>query len=381
MTFRDKKLMSITRDNVPLFYPYVSNKTLSILKSRLKTRWIGQGPIVEKFENLFSKIFLKKKKCISTGSGTDALHLAYLLADIKKDDEVITPVFTCTATNIPLLYIGAKIKFCDIEKKTMNICVKSLEKLITKKTKAIVCVHYGGMPCNMDELIEIAKKKNIKIIEDAAHALGAEYKKKIIGNISDITIFSFQAIKHITTGDGGMLCVKDQGLVEKAKRLRWFGIDRNAKLGGIWENDVHEIGYKYQMNDIAASMGLAGLSDFKKILAKRRDIYSTYLDGLSNNKNLICVHDFDKNKLTAAWLFTILVDKKNFLQDELRKKGIETNQVHFRNDKYSIFKRFCKNYKFPNMDEVENKYLVLPLHNKMTIDDAKYVVRSINNII
>ena len=172
---------------------------------------------------------------MSTGSGTDALHLAYILAGIKKNDEVITPVFTCTATNIPLLYIGAKIKFVDADPNTMNICIKDLKKKITKKTKAIICVHYGGIPCDMDEIKKIAKKNKIKVIEDAAQALGGKYNKQNIGTISDFTTFSFQAIKHITTGDGGMLCIKDKKLIEKAKRIRWFGIDRKKKQLGIWK--------------------------------------------------------------------------------------------------------------------------------------------------
>ena len=132
----------------------------------------------------------------------------------------------------------------------MNICIASLKRLISKKTKAIVCVHYGGIPCDMSEIRKLAKKYKVKVIEDAAQALGAEYNNKKIGDISDFTTFSFQAIKHITTGDGGMLCIKDSKLVDVAKRMRWFGIDRKKKQLGIWKNDVKEIGYKYQLTDL-----------------------------------------------------------------------------------------------------------------------------------
>ena len=351
-----------------------------ILKKTLSTRWIGQGPMVDKFEKKFSDIFLNGKECVSTGSGTDALHLAYLLAGIKKDDEVITPVFTCTATNIPLLYIGAKIKFADVDPKTMNICVKSVKRLITKKTKAIVCVHYGGIPCDMSEIRMIAKKYKIKVIEDAAQAIGGEYKNKKIGTISDFTVFSFQAIKHITTGDGGMLCVKDSRLIDTAKRMRWFGIDRKKKQLGVWENDVKEIGYKYQLTDLGASIGYQGLLDFKKILAHRKRIYNIYLKNLSKNLNITCVHDYDKNKKTAAWLFTILTKKKDYIQKKLREKNIETNQVHFRNDKYSIFRKFVKGQKFKNMDKIEDQYLVLPIHTKVSIKNAEYICKLINSL-
>jgi len=380
MSFKELSIMSDKKGTV-LFYPYIPKKSLKILKKTLSTRWIGQGPMVDKFEKKFSDIFLGGKECVSTGSGTDAIHLAYLLAGIKKNDEVITPVFTCTATNIPLLYIGAKIKFADVDPKTMNICITSLKKLISKKTKAIVCVHYGGIPCDMSEIRKLAKRYKVKVIEDAAQALGAEYNNKKIGDISDFTIFSFQAIKHITTGDGGMLCIKDSKLVDTAKRMRWFGIDRKKKQLGIWENDVKEIGYKYQLTDLGASIGYQGLIDFKKILAHRIKINNIYLKNLSKNPNIICIHDHDRKKKSAAWLFTILIEKKDYLQKKLREKNIETNQVHFRNDKYSIFKKFIKNQKFKNMDKIEDQYLVLPIHTKVSAKDAEYICKLINSYI
>ena len=380
MSFKELSIMSDKKGTV-LFYPYIPKKSLKILEKTLSTRWIGQGPMVDKFEKKFSDIFLGGKECVSTGSGTDALHLAYLLAGIKKNDEVITPVFTCTATNIPLLYIGAKIKFADVDPKTMNICIASLKKLISKKTKAIVCVHYGGIPCDMSEIRKLAKKYKVKVIEDAAQALGAEYNNKKIGDISDFTTFSFQAIKHITTGDGGMLCIKDSKLVDVAKRMRWFGIDRKKKQLGIWKNDVKEIGYKYQLTDLGASIGYQGLLDFKKILSHRIKINEIYLKNLSKNPNIICIHDHDRKKKSAAWLFTILTKKKDYLQKKLREKNIETNQVHFRNDKYSIFKKFTKNQNYKNMDKIEDQYLVLPIHTKVSVKDAEYICKLINSYI
>ena len=381
MAFKDLSLMSDQSKNIVLFYPHIPKNSLKSLEKTLATRWIGQGPMVDRFEKKLSKDFANNLSVISTGSGTDALHLAYLLANIKKDDEVIVPVFTCTATNIPLLYIGAKIKFADLDKKTMNISVKSVRRLITKKTKAIICVHYGGLPCDLKELQELASKFKIPLIEDAAHALGAEYNNKKIGSVSDFTIFSFQAIKHITTGDGGALCIKNNKLLEKAKRLRWFGIDRKKKQLGIWENDIKEIGYKYQLSDLGATLGYESLLEFKKILKHRRDIYQIYLDELQKNKNIICVHEESKIKKHAAWFFTILTNQKDFLQKKLRSRGIETNQVHFRNDKYSIFKEFVKNSRFPNMDYLEDKYLVLPIHTKMSLKDAVRVAKEINRIL
>ena len=380
MSFKEMPLMKVKEGTV-LFYPFVSKSTQAQMRKVLSGRWIGQGPLVDKFEIEFKKKFAKNSNCLATGSGTDALHLSYLLAGIKKDDEVIAPVFTCTATNIPLLYIGAKIRFADIDPETMNISVASVKKLISKKTKAIVCVHYGGLPCDMDELQELANKHKIPIIEDAAHALGATYKNKPIGSISDFTMFSFQAIKHITTGDGGMLCMKDKKLIKKAKRIRWFGIDREGKQKGIWENDIYEIGYKYQMTDLGACLGINNLKEFSKVLNHRKKIFEIYLNELSPNPNIYCVNKDDGLRTHAAWLFTIISEKKDKIQTILRNKRIETNQVHFRNDKYSIFKNYVKNVKFPNMDYAENKYLVLPIHHKISEKMAKYIARLINKTI
>ena len=214
--FKDFPLMQDRKGSVPLFYPHIPKSSHKSLKKVLSGRWIGQGPLVDTFEKKFEKKFTNNLPCIAVGSGTDALHLSYLLAGIKKNDEVICPVFTCTATNIPLLYIGAKIKFADVDPDTLNISIDHVKKLITKKTKAIVFVNYGGLPCDLGELNNIAKKNKIKLIQDAAQSLGSTYNNKPITSYADFTIFSFQAIKHISSGDGGLLCIKDKKLKKKS---------------------------------------------------------------------------------------------------------------------------------------------------------------------
>ena len=380
MSFKEIPLMK-TSEGTVLFHPYISKNSLNKVKQVLSGRWIGQGPLVDKFEERFKKMFTRNNYTLSTGSGTDALHLSYILAGLKKGDEVIAPLFTCTATNIPFLYMGVKIKFADIEPTTMNISIESVKKLVNKKTKAIICMHYGGLPCDLDELKKICNNYKIPLIEDAALALGATFQNKPIGSISDFTMFSFQAIKHITTADGGMLCIKNKKLIKKAKRIRWFGIDREKKQKATWENDIFEVGYKYQMTDLGASIGLEGLKDFKKILSHRQKVFQIYLDKLNNNKNILCVNKDDGKRTHAAWLFTIITNKKDLIQKKLREKKIETNQVHFRNDKYSIFKNFVKGNKFPNMDYAENKYLAIPVHHKVSIQKAKYIADLINKIV
>ena len=291
MKFKDLPIMSDKKGTV-LFRPHIPKNAYHALKQTLNTRWIGQGPKVDQFEKIFKSKFAKNHSVISTGSGTDGLHLSYILAGLKKGDEVITPVFTCTATNIPFLYMGVNIKFADIDINTMNIDPISVEKLITKKTKAIVCVHYGGIPCRMDELNRISKKYKIPLIADCAQALGAKYNNKPIVDLSDFSIFSFQAIKHITTADGGMLCLKNKKIENKAKRIRWFGISRDKKQKGTWLNDIYEVGYKYQLNDLGATLGIESLKEFNYILKHRRKIYDTYLKGLENSKAIRVIHDY-----------------------------------------------------------------------------------------
>ena len=380
--YTDFPLLESKKRSYPLFYPYVSKKSIKGVGNVLKTRWIGQGPLVDVLEEKFKKKFAKNNECVAVGSGTDALHLAYILADIKKDDEVIAPLFTCTATNIPLLYIGAKIKFADIDPHTMNISIDHVKKLITKKTKAIVFVNYGGIPCDLEELNKIKKKYKVTLIQDAAQSLGSKYKNKNITDYADFSIFSFQAIKHISSGDGGMLTFKNKKLLDKSRRIRWFGIDRVKKQGGTWENDITEIGYKYQMTDIGARMLLDSMNDFSKILSHRKKIFNIYKKILSKNNKLTFLDTKSKNLSNSFWLCTIVVHEKRIeLQNYLRNLNIETNQVHFRNDRYSIFRKFIKKRAYPNMDKYENNYLVIPLNLKISSKDAYYIGTTINNFL
>lgn len=369
--------MEANEENVVMFYPHVPKDAILEVSKVLSSRFIGQGPKVREFELLFEEKF-NLKNAVSVNSGTSALHLAYLLAGIEQDDEVICPVFTCTATNIPLRYIGAKPIFVDVNPLTMNIDVSQIKKAITNRTKAIVTVDFGGLPCDYDEIKEIAIEHNLAIIQDAAHSLGSEYKGNLPGTIADFTIFSFQAIKHLTTGDGGMLVMKDATLAEKAKRLRWFGIDRSKKSAGIWENDISEIGYKYHMNDIAAAIGIAGLREFDEIIKHRRDLSQLYFSLLSKNPDVISVGASHlQDRIHGGWLHTILVEDRAKLVEKLLKYNIESSPVHYRNDKYSIFGKYSQK-SLPNMDSIETKYLCLPLHTKITDGDVERICKAIN---
>jgi len=361
-------------DGVVLFYPDIDKSAINSVGETLSGRWIGQGPKVDEFEKRIADRFLDSAVPLAVGSGTDALHLSYLLANIKAGDEILVPSFTCTATNIPLLYIGAKIKFLDIDPLTMNISIEDLKRKISDKTKAIVTVDYGGICCEYSEINAIAQKYGIPVIQDAAHSIGSKYDKSYVGNQCDFTIFSFQAIKTLTTGDGGMLVMKDSNSLERAKRLRWFGIDREKKQGGIWENDIQDIGFKYQMNDISAAIGLSNLEKIDSIINDRKALYAHYLTGLSQVSGIRVIQpSSDLSADFCPWLLTIIVEKDRMgLMAKLRESGIESGQVHYRNDRYSIFG--SRRDDLPNMDLLEDSYLVLPLHRKMSHESIDRIV-------
>jgi len=368
----DMPLMVDTNETINICYPFIGSKAIEYMTDTLSGRWIGQGPKVDLFEQKFNEKFGGNKESISVNSGTSALHLAYVLCDLKPGDEVVVPLFTCTATNIPFLNMGVNLKFADVDVNTLNMDLDHVESLITDKTKAIVPVHYGGLCIDMDRLNEIAG--DIPIIQDAAHSIGTTYKGKHLTELSDYVMYSFQAIKHFTTGDGGMLLVNKE-LEDKAKRIRWFGIDRKAKQGGIWENDITEIGYKYQMTDVAAAIGLAGLEEIDLVLEKRKELFKLYCDRLTTDVTIV---GGDKQDEHGAWLFTIYAKDRYGLQSKLAENKIESNQMHFRNDRYTIFKKFTDGLEFPNMDKIEDDYLVLPLHHKMSTDDVIRVCETIN---
>ena len=375
---RDMPVLEAKAGNIVLFHPFVPESAIEAVSDTLRSRWIGQGPKVDLFERRFAERLGLSSAPVAVGAGTHGLHLAYVLAGISPGDEVITPVFTCTATNIPLLHLGAQIRFADVEPHSLNIDPDHARHLVTEKTKAIVCVHYGGLPCDMDELRQVAAQRGIPIIEEAAQALGATYKGVPVGDISEFTVFSFQAIKHITTGDGGMLLLKDRGLLERARQLRWFGIDRAAKQGGYWENEIRDAGFKYQMTDIAAAMGLAGLEELGHVLSLRRALFDKYVELLCDVDGVEVLGADCTDREHAAWLLTIAVDRRMDLERKLREHNIESGQIHFRNDRYGIFEKH-RTTDTPKMDAIEDRYLVLPLHTQVTVEDVQRVCEVIRS--
>jgi dTDP-4-amino-4,6-dideoxygalactose transaminase len=342
-----------------MFHPYVPQQAIDGVVDTLNSRWIGQGPKVEQFEKEFGDKF-NQKYCVSLSSGTAALETAYELAGIKPGDEVITTPLTCTATNIPLLRMGAKIVWADIDRETLCLSRADVLRKLTPKTRAIVNVHLGGIENDLGEM-------PVPVISDAAQALGI-FK-------GDYTCNSFQAIKHITTGDGGMLVVNNEDDYKKAKLMRWFGIDREKKRAHDWQPykkremtfDIEIPGYKRQMNDIAASMGLAGLHDYDKVMSHYEKLFRLY-------RTLLKPTIID-GKRNTYWLCTVLLENRDRVAEALLDEGIETNMVQVRND---AFKVFGGRVSLPVMDEVEEQYLSLPIHMFVTEEDVYRISEIVN---
>lgn len=329
---------------IKLFQPYISEDSKTNVLRVLSSGQIAEGPEVKLFEQELEEK-LRIKNVVALNSGTSALELAYELAGIKEGDEVITPVLTCTATNIPLIRRGAKIIFADIDY-DLNVNIQDVKNKITNKTKAIIFVHFGGNNRGLTDLVTICRERNIALIEDAAQAIISESFNK-----GDFTCVSLQAIKTITTGDGGLLICKSEEDYKRAKKLRWFGYDRERKQkeGDI---DLDLAGYKYHMNDISASIGrgnLANIDVIKQHISSLQEIYRSY--GL----------------FAHSWLAGGFTDNYNALKQVMADNGYEIGQHHYRNDKYTIF---GGRQSLPIMDELENKYFFVPLHMGVTLEDA-----------
>ncbi len=357
---------------IPLFWPSYDGaeiqKEMSLLfPADMSNRWLGQAHKVDEFESEFGKKY-GFKYCVSVNSCTAALELAYHMIGLKKGDEVISPVLTCTATNVWFLRHNVKIIFSDI-KENLTIDPEDVKKKITKKTKAIVAVTLGGVPID-SKIFELGKKYDIPVIIDAAQSLGVGERE------GDFVAYSFQATKHFTTGDGGILAVRNKKDYQRAKKLRWYGIDREKKANANWQPykrrqmtmDIEEPGFKYHMNDITASLGLIGLKNDDAYMSKRKKIVDIY-----NNKLKV------KTVFGGAfWLYAIIVEDRDAVAKKLKEAGIETNLIHLRND---IFKAFGgKRLNLPMMNYLESRYLYIPLHTRMTLDDAEYVVGVINGL-
>jgi dTDP-4-amino-4,6-dideoxygalactose transaminase len=358
---------------IPLFKLHKPKNIGQVLEQVFDSGFLTEGEYSDRFELEFGKFIGNENMCL-VNSCTSALALAAHVIGIKPGDEVITTAMTCMATNEPFFNLGAKLVFADVNKENGNIDVKDIERKITPKTKAIVVVHWAGLPVELDEIHEIAKRHSIKVVEDAAHALRAEYKGKRIGNHSDFVCFSFQAIKHLTTADGGAIACKSKDDAVRIRKLRWFGLDRGIKGMQRWTQDIPESGFKYHMNNLNAAIGLEQLKYIDDLINKHIENGIYYNQNINNPK----IQKIPQNEYSqsAYWMYSLLVEDRTHFQKYLSENGIGSDYVHVRNDQYSVFKDFKT--QLSGMDYFESRLMNIPVGWWLTKEDRDKIVSVVN---
>ena len=369
----------MTKNRTKAFIPYgrqaIDDDDIKAVVKVLRSDWLTQGPAVREFEDSLAK-YCNAKYAVAVSNGTAALHLAYLAAGLGVGDEVITTPNTFVATTNMLLAIGAKPVFCDIRLDNHNIDETKIEKLITPKTKAIIPVHFGGHPCDMDKILSIAKKHGLFVIEDACHALGAKYKNKKIGGIGDMTVFSFHPVKSITTGEGGAILTNNPVFYKKLAHLRTHGITKDSN--GF--NVMTALGYNYRITDIQTALGISQLKKLDKFVKARRQVFNIYKKELANVKEVI-TPSITKNSISSNHLFVIRTKdpaKRGVLAEFLKQNGIGVNfhyptvysHPYYRENGY-------RDLTLKNADIYHNSCITLPLYATLKTNQIKYVCNKI----
>ena len=374
---------------LPLALPCIEKSEVDEVINTLKSGWITTGLKVKKFEEKFKK-YIGCKYALALSSCTAALHLSLIACGIKEHDEVITSPLTFASTANVVIHQRAKPVFVDIDEKTYNINPKKIKEAITEKTRAIIPVHYAGHPCEMNRIMEIAKKNNLTVIEDAAHAIGSKYKGKKIGTIGNTTCFSFYATKVMTTGEGGMLTTDNREIFKKAFLYSLHGMDKNAwkryTAKGSWFYEIKEAGYKYNMTDIQASLGLVQLEKLGNLIKAREKIAKKYTKALHQIPEIIT--PFVSEDIKHSWYIypiqiktgLLKIDRNKFIR-ALKAENIGTS-VHFIP---LHLQPFYKNlgYKkgdFPVTEKIYSQLISIPLFPMMTEQDVEDVINAIKKI-
>lgn len=359
---------------IQLFKPHMGDEEIQAVTEAIRSGWIGLGPITANFEKQFAE-YIGVPWVVGLNSCTAALDLALRLLDITHHDEVIVPTLTFVSTAHAVRYNLAMPIFADVDETTLNIDLDDVASKITPRTRAIVAVHYGGRPVDIDRLREVAG--TIPVIEDAAHACGAEHKERMAGSLGDVACFSFHAVKNLAMGDGGALALTDRALAERAKRLRWLGIDKGTwdrtdrGRSYTWDYHVDEIGLKCHMNDIAAAIGLVQLRKLPDTNARRRAIAERYTEGLKD-LGWLQTPPMDTADSRSSWhIYCIKVERRDALNLYLKQKGIGTG-VHYR--PIHLYRCYGNRPRLPRAERVFRHLLSLPMHPGLSDDDVDYVI-------
>lgn len=376
---------------LPLAKPIIEKQEINAVVDVLKSGWLTTGPKVKEFEENMQK-YLGCKKAIGLTSCTGGLHIALAALGIGPGDEVIVPTYTFVTSSHVVAWLGAKPVLVDVEKDTFNIDPEKIERAVTDKTKAIMPVHFAGHACEMDSIMKIAKKHNLFVVEDAAHAIGTEYKGKKIGNFGDATAFSFYVTKTMTTAEGGMVVTNNEELGKKLKRYSYFGVDKDA-FGrytdkGNWYYEIIELGYKYNMDNIQGALGVEQLKKIESFIKKRRELVNEYNRLLKNVPEII--RPIEKSYTRHPYhLYPVLLD--------IEKTGISREEFINRLKEYKIgtsvhfiplhlhpyYQKIygCKRGDFPIAEYLYDREISLPLYPGMNKSEVRYVVNAIKEIL
>ena len=383
---------------IDLFKVFMAETAAEEVGKVLKSGYIGQGPKVDEFENQLKQHF-NHDYVTTVNAGTSALHLAlHLLKKSNKEnvnvtgfggyqsfwpgleegDEVLATPMTCTASNWPILANGLKIKWVDIDPETLNMDLDDLERKITPKTKVIMLVHWGGYPNDLDRIKEIQEKSyrlygfKPAVIEDGAHSFGSKYKGKPIGTHGNLTMYSLQAIKHITSVDGGLLLSPHKKLNDRARLIRWYGIDRDGDRKDFrCEADIEEWGFKFHMNDVCATVGIENLKHFDTIVNRHKENAKFYDEQLKDIDGVTLLKR-EEGHDSAFWIYSILVENRDGFYKHMHENGIAVSQVHERNDKHTCVREFVSN--LPNLERTISKVVSIPVGWWVSDEDREYIV-------
>ena len=365
---------------IQLFRPVVSEDAINAVAEVLRSGWIGLGPKTAEFERAFA-VYVGARHAVGVSSATAALHLALIVHDVGEGDEVLTTPLTFVSTNHVILYQKAVPVFVDVDPQTLNLDLTAAEACVTARTKAIMVVHYGGNPLDLDRLYAFAARHRLAVIEDAAHACGARWRGRRIGGFGT-TCFSFHAVKNLPMGDGGMVTVQDEKLWQRLNTMRWLGIDRSTfdrnKAVYQWEYEVSEVGYKYHMNDIAAVIGLAHLTELDKWNARRAEIVTLYRKHLADLAPAVRFVSTTPGAESANHLCAIFVENRDQVVDGLRQRGVNVG-VHYKpNHHYKPYRDFVR-APLPQADAAFQRLISLPLHLLLQDGDVERVCQTLRD--
>ena len=373
--FEDKKI------KFPAYEPWISDEDKKIVEKTLTQSMLTLGPQLEKFENNFCK-YSKAKYAVAVSNCTAALHLSLMALGIKKDDEVIIPDLTFVADANAILACNAKPVIVDINKENFFLSISNIKKNITKKTKAIIPVHIYGQVCNIEEILDVAKDNNLKVIEDCAHAVGTFHKSKHVGTLGNTGCFSFYPTKNITTAEGGMVITNSEKIAEKVRQLRNHGMTKSLKSRYSseypWIFDIKQPGYNYRLDEIRAALGITQLKRIKKINELRKNASSYYNKNLQNIPGII-LPDMVNDKTHSYHLYTIRVTKpyklsRNQLFKKLKDDGIRTTVYWMPIHMYTAYKKFTNKSSIKNTSKTYEEILALPLFPSITLKHQNKVI-------